>query len=79
MPGLENQEWWVYPQGNSPHPSSCYQEVEMSYGWATYNLDRYTKVFMYTSIPTSMILMLSIIILPEIEEAILLYLGLNLG
>ena len=37
MPGLENQEWWVkeffYPWGNSPHPSSCSQEVDMSHGW----------------------------------------------
>ena len=64
-------------RGNSPHPSSCSQEVEMSYGWATYNLDRYTKLKFFISILTSMILMLSILMLPEIEEAILLSLGLN--
>ena len=66
MPGLENQEWWVqeffYPRGNSPHPSSCSQEVDMSYGWAT-NLDRYTKLkLLYTLLYLlPVILMLSIL------------------
>ena len=50
----------------------------MSYGWAI-NLDRYTKLkFLYTLLYTLMILILFILMLPEIEEAILLSLGLNL-
>ena len=45
MLDLENQEWWVkesfYPRGNSPHPSSCSQKVDMSYEWENLQLNRF--------------------------------------
>ena len=48
MPGLENQEWrakeFFYPCGNSPHPSSCSQEVNMSYGWEDLQFRQMIKI-----------------------------------